>query len=182
MTESVFWRFLGTGSTNRDAVFTVKLVILGTDFPYWTLWVDSVSLKQQVQKSGFTEIPKTIYSHTIKIGVNMKLFLLFEIQCRPFRSSISNFSKINTNVFEIQFRIFRNSISNISKFTISSLDYSLNNQNNRNNRKMKNSAEFTKLQSLNSINSISTSYSFTGAILLYKIHIQSSFTSTSDRM
>jgi len=29
-------------------------------------------LKQQVQKSSFTEIPKTIYSHTIKIGVNMK--------------------------------------------------------------------------------------------------------------
>jgi len=71
MTESVFWRFLGTGSTNRDAVFTVKLVILGTDFPYWTLWVDAASLKQQVQKSSFTEIPKTIYSHTIKIGVNM---------------------------------------------------------------------------------------------------------------
>jgi len=71
MTESVFLRFLGTGSTNWDAVFTVKLVILGTDFPYWTLWVDSVNLKQQVQKSSFTEIPKTIYSHTIKIGVNM---------------------------------------------------------------------------------------------------------------
>jgi len=31
-----------------------------------------VNLKQQVQKSSFTEIPKTIYSHTIKIGVNMK--------------------------------------------------------------------------------------------------------------
>jgi len=33
-------------------------------------------LKQQVQKSSFTEIPKTIYSHTIKIGVNMILIFL----------------------------------------------------------------------------------------------------------
>jgi len=51
-----FLRSLGTGSINRDEVFTIKLVIL-------------------------TEIPKTIYSHTIKIGVaqgmSSRIWVLF---------------------------------------------------------------------------------------------------------
>jgi len=69
-----------------------------------TLWVDSVSLKQQVQKSSFTEIPKTIYSHTIKIGVNMnnnRLFILKNFSglgYQGFQWTVSRYKMVHTLV------------------------------------------------------------------------------------
>ena len=69
-------QFLATGSTNRDAVFTVRSEISGTDFPTATLCTDSVSLNQEIRKSDISVGPKTIYSPKLKIWCEYDNFFL----------------------------------------------------------------------------------------------------------
>jgi len=54
-----------------------------------------ISLKQQVPKSDFTEIP--IYSHTIKIGVNMVKHLLEE----KFHDEVREHKLVNSTLLSL---------------------------------------------------------------------------------